>query len=321
MQVRKDMGAGVRLTAMRGYSGSGKSTRAREIANETDAVVVNRDLLRLQLLGSWWTGRPEDEDRVTVAEEAQVDAFLRAGTSVVVDNTHLHAAYLRRWQRLAAKRGADFEVVDVHADIAECKRRVFERWQASLDSVTERYLDPKIVDQQVRRFPVEKWPTITAEAPLVVEPVEWVQGLPEAYIFDIDGTLALHQGRSPFDYTRVSEDAVNDSVRRVLNAVRDSRGYPLVFIVSGRDDTCRHDTVAWLTRNEIFFDELHMRDTTWDVDSRGNKLADVHVKYRIFNEQFRGKVNVIAVFDDRQQVVDLWRAMGLTCMQVAEGDF
>ena len=31
--------------------------------------------------------------------------------------------------------------------------------------------------------------------------------------------------------------------------------------------------------------------------------------------------DVFAVFDDRQQVVDMWRQNGLTCFQVADGDF
>ena len=29
----------------------------------------------------------------------------------------------------------------------------------------------------------------------------------------------------------------------------------------------------------------------------------------------------IMAFDDRQQVVDMWRRQGITVMQVAEGDF
>ena len=33
------------------------------------------------------------------------------------------------------------------------------------------------------------------------------------------------------------------------------------------------------------------------------------------------KDDVFAVFDDRQQVVDMWRQNGLTCFQVADGDF
>ena len=34
-----------------------------------------------------------------------------------------------------------------------------------------------------------------------------------------------------------------------------------------------------------------------------------------------GVDNVAMVFDDRQQVVDMWRSNGLTCFQVADGDF
>ena len=33
------------------------------------------------------------------------------------------------------------------------------------------------------------------------------------------------------------------------------------------------------------------------------------------------KDNVEMVFDDRQKVVDMWREIGLTCMQVAPGNF
>ena len=34
-----------------------------------------------------------------------------------------------------------------------------------------------------------------------------------------------------------------------------------------------------------------------------------------------GVDNVAMVFDDRNQVVDMWRQNGLTCFQVADGDF
>lgn len=34
-----------------------------------------------------------------------------------------------------------------------------------------------------------------------------------------------------------------------------------------------------------------------------------------------GEVDVTAVFDDRNQVVDMWRGMGLRCYQVAPGNF
>ncbi|WP_198938184.1 AAA family ATPase [Mycobacterium sp. IS-836] len=297
---------------MRGYSGSGKSTRAAEIAKGIGAVVVNRDSLRFMLLGSYWTGKREDEDRVTVAEEAQVEAFLRNGTSVVVDATHLHAPYLRKWARLATRLGVDFGVVDVVTPLDECKRHDYSRMLKG-----DRYVGDKVIDQQAKKWPVEKWPLVTAE-PFVIEPVEWIPGLPEAIIVDIDGTLAHMTGRSPYDYSRVGEDAPDLAIAELVRVVGE---YVSILIVSGRDDDCRDVTADWLEANLIGgYDELHMRPTK-AVDDRGNKLPDYQVKYDLFNQHIRGKYNVRFVLDDRTQVVEMWRALGLKTLQVEPGDF
>ncbi len=306
-----------KLWAMRGYSGSGKSTKAREIADANGAVVVCRDDLRKMLLGSYWTGKKQDEDRVTVAEQSFVDAFLRAGTSVVIDATHLNPAFLRRWARLATKLGVDFEVVDVHSTIPECRQRDHARMLAG-----GRYVGDKVIEKQAKQWPVHKWPTITAE-PFPIEPAYQRPGLPEAIICDIDGTLAHipEGGRSPFDYSNVLNDEVDWSVAKVLYDYKISTGLRgKVFIVSGRDHTCREDTLKWLNVNNITFDTLLMRDAN-DVDKRGNKRPDYMVKYDIFNEHIRDQYNVAYVLDDRKQVVDMWRRLGLKCLQVQDGDF
>ena len=33
------------------------------------------------------------------------------------------------------------------------------------------------------------------------------------------------------------------------------------------------------------------------------------------------RLDIVCVFDDRDKVVDMWRKNGLTCMQVAPGNF
>jgi hypothetical protein len=48
---------------------------------------------------------------------------------------------------------------------------------------------------------------------------------------------------------------------------------------------------------------------------------DAVVKEEIYNENILDKYNVLLVLDDRNQVVDFWRSKGLTCFQVAPGDF
>jgi predicted kinase len=302
----------VKLTCLRGYSGSGKSTKAAEIAKETGAVILNRDQIRKMLLGSWWTGKKDDEDRVTIAEEAQVKAFLQTGTPVVVDATHLHSPFLRKWARLATRLGVDFEVVDVIEDVTVCKQRDYARMLAG-----DRYVGDKVIDQQVKRYPVEKWPTITAE-PFVVEPVERVEGLPEAIIVDIDGTLAhiCEGGRSPYDYARVSEDLFDDTIGELVTDWVEHGENRYVLIVSGRD-SCYRETLAWLDLHGVPYWDLLMRPPH-ARDKYGGKLPDYRVKYDLFNRYIRGNFNVRFVLDDRLQVCEMWHKLGLTVLRVGD---
>jgi hypothetical protein len=53
----------------------------------------------------------------------------------------------------------------------------------------------------------------------------------------------------------------------------------------------------------------------------GDTRKDSIVKREIFDAEIAHRWRVIGVFDDRRQVVRMWRALGLTVFQVAEGDF
>lgn len=63
---------------MRGLPGSGKFTRAKELSARIGAEVVNRDALRMALLGSYWTGDHADEAKVSFYERSLVDDTLPA---------------------------------------------------------------------------------------------------------------------------------------------------------------------------------------------------------------------------------------------------
>ncbi|QGF20232.1 polynucleotide kinase [Gordonia phage Sixama] len=148
---------------------------------------------------------------------------------------------------------------------------------------------------------------------------------PKAIIVDIDGTIAHRVPgpdgtiRSPYDYGRVSEDALDAVVAGIVHLHRRFLDYD-VIMCSGRDDSCYDDTLSWLNRYDIEHDALLMRSTEGDRDAKG-KLPDWIVKYRIFNEKIRHNYNVKFVLDDRNQVVQMWRELGLPCLQVAPGDF
>ncbi len=313
---------------MRGYPASGKSTRAREIADDTGAVVVCRDDLRKMLHGIYFNdgkNHPKTpkvfEDEVTVAERALVQAFLKEGVSVVVDATHLEPQFLRKQAKLSAQYGAKFERVDMEASVLKCQANDLLRRNRG-----ERFVGEDVINRMAKRHPQKNWPNIQAPPTFVPEPVEWIDGLPDCILVDIDGTVAHHEGiRSPYDYSDVTRDDIDPYVPWLVNRIYELRyttgsHRTKVIFVSGRDDVCRDDTVVWLHAAGIAFDELHMRPTG-AKDGNGNKLPDYLVKYDLFNENIRGKYNVRFVLDDRNQVVNLWRALGLKCLQVQPGDF
>lgn len=136
--------------------------------------------------------------------------------------------------------------------------------------------------------------------------------LPPAVICDLDGTLALIRGRSPYDASRCEQDELNDVVAGILSSLVEPR--PAVVLVSGRELRYREQTERWLAKHEIIYDELHMRTT-------GDHRKDTIVKQEIFEAEIRPRYRIEFVLDDRNQVVEMWRALGLTCLQVADGDF
>lgn len=134
-----------------------------------------------------------------------------------------------------------------------------------------------------------------------------------AVLVDVDGTVALRGSRSPYDESLLHEDAPNTAVIEVVRALSDA-GFRLVF-VSGRIQSSLESTTMWIqehVRRPI--ERLLMRNA-------GDDRRDALVKKEIYETSVRDHFDVLCVIDDRQQVVDQWRALGLTCLQVAPGDF
>lgn len=134
-----------------------------------------------------------------------------------------------------------------------------------------------------------------------------------AIICDIDGTLAHMSGRSPYDWARVGEDSSDRNVAEVVRRLNTSGLWIILF--SGRDSSCRRETEDWLRANNIPYDDLYMRP-------QGDNRKDSIIKRELFEKWVEGIYDVLCVLDDRNQVVDMWRnELGLTCLQVAPGDF
>ncbi|MFZ2526286.1 MAG: polynucleotide kinase [Rhodococcus sp. (in: high G+C Gram-positive bacteria)] len=135
-----------------------------------------------------------------------------------------------------------------------------------------------------------------------------------AWIVDLDGTLALRGDRNPYRWDRVGEDEPNIPVVVATQAIAAHPSAPAVILVSGRDESCRRQTIMWLDAHDVPFDELHMRPS-------GDGRPDDILKEEIYRVAIAGRFAVVGVIDDRRKVVRMWRRLGLVCFQVDDGEF
>ncbi|MGW0245111.1 phosphatase domain-containing protein [Nocardia goodfellowii] len=296
------------LVITRGYPGSGKTTFARLWLNQgPKRARVSRDDYRRMLFDGEGILSFDEENQVTAVQRAAVARLLANGYDVIEDGTNLRRRYARGWADFAQCNGATFRVMDIETPVQMCIQN--NQYRATWGS--GRFVDPEAIITLGQKFPLGTWPEIEASPATEFEPYAPQLTKPRAIIWDIDGTLAHMTGRSPYDYTRVSEDDVDESVRHLANMLYpDHRN----IVVSGRSEDCRPETVRWLEDKTVSYDDLYMRQA-------GDSRDDAIVKYEIFRDLIAPHYNVIGVFDDRDRVVDMWRRIGLKCFQVQPGDF
>jgi len=135
------------------------------------------------------------------------------------------------------------------------------------------------------------------------------------WLCDLDGTLAIMNGRGPFEWGRVDEDLPNIPVFAVVRALlRDAHE---IMFISGRMEQCRVSTEDWLTGNlEVPYARFRLLMRK-DDDFRPDEI----VKRELYENEIAPHYDVQGIFDDRDKVVKMWRSLGLTCFQVADGNF
>lgn len=294
----------LKVIMTKGLPASGKSTWAKQLLDENPHQWkrVNKDDLRAMLDNGLWSKK--NEQFVLRMEEYMMVEALKAGKHVILDNTHIEGKHFERVKNVLKNNGlqerVQVEIKEFDVPLEECIKRDLKR--------------PNSVGEHVIKRMWKKW-----HGPMDRKQYlkEYDPKLPDCVIFDIDGTLALMDGRSPYEWQRVDEDLPNRDIVKIHNVIYDTfleavKG--LVFVVSGRDEICREKTEYWLAKHDISYDFLFMRP-------EGDTRKDTVVKEEIYKKYIEGKYNVIAVFDDRKSVVQTWRELGLTCLQVAEGDF
>lgn len=306
-----------------GLPGSGKSSWAYkfmddELKNHGHMIIrINNDVIRNSIyytLGHRnWSKKIEEEVR-TVRED-MIRICSESNTDIIVDNTHMNSFSFNQIQEFCKSCGYEVEVKDFrHVSVEECIRR---------DSLREGI--EKVGEEVIRKMAQKNKPKTNGILP------NWKpNGLPNAIIVDIDGTLSYNTcGRSFYDENRVYEDTPRLQVVEAVKALQNRHPDGYTFIFSGRTMGCYDETSRWLDdkcglsvaddpfnpSNEV---KLVMRNV-------GDSRHDSIVKAEMYDEHIADKFNVIAVFDDRASVIrDCWDKLGLfvfRCGRIDQDEF
>lgn len=305
------------MTITVGIQGSGKSTWAkREAKVRANTVRVNRDDLRA-MLGFASRSDHESEAYVSKLHDGIIEETLRRGKNIIVDNMNLRMRYLRELVTIGKRHNAIIVFQDfTDVPLATCIARDALRSEKVIgaEEITRTY------NTYVKNYHRDYDALLRMD---VSDPNEELKlqladpSLPPAIIIDVDGTVAINTGRSPFEWDRVGEDTPNANVIDLIvrMALADSYSDLTFIFLSGRDEVCYDATRTWLANNVVEPDLLYMRP-------RGDMRKDALVKKELVVEHIAGRFRVLAAIDDRKQVIDMWRnELGITVLDVAGNTF
>lgn len=312
-----------RIIILIGVSGSGKSTYARHLIRTTpNNVIVSMDSARMSLFGytennlSLYyqdSGLQERERMVTEFNDNQIWYAIEKGYDVIADNTHLQKTYINAYKQFGVYLHLVF-MNDITQDVAILRdidrvksvgRDVLAKQFKQLQSLR----DSKKFIKEIFEFNSELTDIFETCKKVPHDPQK-----PDCVIFDVDNTLGHKGDRGAYEYHKAHEDSLDESVRFVFEALYES-GEDNLIVCSGREGTemIKKVTVDWLSSNGIWYSEIHFRKA-------GDMRKDWMVKAEIWRE-LQKKYNIIALFDDRVQVVQTARRLGHKVLECERGDF
>lgn len=300
-----------KLKILIGCSNSGKSVFAHKQweENPDKVVVINRDKIRELLFSyteetvSQYYSRPglnKLEKQVTKYEDTLINEALCEGKMVIVDATHLEQKYIKRFEYW----NVPLELVWFDITLKEALTRNMSR---------RRQVDETIIEKQYGKY-VNLRKEFSSYS-FLPKKLKQNRNLPPCVIYDIDGTIAKMNGRSPYDWKRVGEDFMIHNVCATIDWLGDLEPEyrPKVVICTGRDGEALEDTERWLIQNNIYYDDIFIR-------SKGDMRPDWVVKEEMW-EDISKENYIIGMYDDRLQVVRRARALGLKVFNVEYNNF
>lgn len=304
------------LIICRGLQGSGKTSWAKQLVkrNPHTHVRVSRDDLREAFYVSSTTPSPKDEDNLTVIQHNTIRQMFIMKKNVVVDDMNLNLRSVEGLYDVAQEFNGTVQIrfQDFAVPVKTCIQR-----DAARAAAGERSVGEKAIKETVKRYlnggnDLPELPAYFYERITAPEPLQQDANLPHAWIVDFDGTIAKMVDRGPFDWNRVDEDA---PIEHAIQLVRDlHHSGQKIIIISGRDGTAEQGSLEWLKAWDVPYDEFILREA-------GDSRKDFIFKNEIYETRIKGKYFISGCLDDRHQVVQHYRKLGLFVAQVDNGLF
>jgi predicted kinase len=296
-----------------GIPGSGKTTKAEAVlAQQLDpgeVVLVSRDDIR-QTLHRTADFSDRTESQVTKVQDAAIRAGLEDNAVVFVHDQNLRMNYRKKYAKIAQAYGAQYVQIDcTDVPLELCLKRNAQRDNPVPEEYIRSQYNKFVKPLKGAKMPYPKVVELPPRREIYVPNPD----KPRVVLVDVDGTVALHGGvRGPYDTSRYHLDKPNQAVIDLVQGIQYEQNTGIVFC-SGRHEDFRGVTEEWLYENVRVQFSLYMRENHGTRD-------DVE-KLDLFDTYIRDNYYVKFALDDRDRVVKAWRSIGLTCLQVAPGDF
>lgn len=302
-----------KLILCRGIQGSGKTYFAKAWCAEDpeNRVRINNDDIR-NMLGKYWV--VEREPLVSEMKQYLTQAAMDRGYDIVIDNMNLNPREVKSWERAVELNNEnpdgykyEIEFKDFFIPLEECIRR---------DAMRPNPIGEKVIRETWKRY---KHFIQTSEVEKYVNNlIKEDESKPYCLVVDMDSTLCFNTTKRPWYGEGAAEGMINDVPNMgVLRLVQQwTKSGPAAYtnnliIATGRDTSQEEVTKQWLAKYNIYPQEFYFR-------REGDYRKGVEVKKEQI-EKILEKYNVVAIIDDCEPIVNMYREMGLTVLQPNKG--
>ena len=308
-----------------GISGSGKTYWSKQWAEEDPEhrIRLNYDDIRC-MFGKYWVP-DKREQLVKDMFNYAVKQAMYMGYDIVIDNmSNLNPKHQKEYEKLV-KEHNDFSATPNSYKLT-CK--LFDTpVEVCIERDSKRIIPigEKVIRQQWKQYRTQIIQRSIQE--MLSKQKKQDSSLPHCIIVDMDATLCFNTQGREFWGKGVNEKLINDYPNYpVIQIVQSYKAAPYgtnydtyeknhnVFIITGRDESCRTGTEAWLKKYNVPYDKLLMRPI-------GDFTKGEELKQILYENEVKDEYYVDFVLEDSSKVVKMYRDLGLTVLQPNEGKF